>query len=185
MNESLNLWEALAGVAVFMLGMRFLEESLQAMAGRKFKLFLKRNTADRLRAVAGGTVVTAVLQSSSVVNLLVLAFVGASLLTMQNALAVILGANLGTTISNWVIATVGFSYQISDFAYPLTGVAGITMALAKSESRLYQWSRFLLGMSFIFLGLAFIRSGIEEGTLSVAVIPDEPQHFVVVKIPRN
>ncbi|RYZ26119.1 MAG: Na/Pi cotransporter family protein, partial [Sphingobacteriales bacterium] len=151
-NESVNLWEVLAGVAVFMLGMRFLEDSLQTMAGRSFKLFLKRNTSGRFRAVAGGTIVTAVLQSSSVVNLLVLAFVGASLLTMQNALAVILGANLGTTISNWVIATVGFSYQISDFAYPLTGVAGILAALSTKGSRLHHWSMFLLGFSFIFLG---------------------------------
>ena len=162
MNESINLWQVLAGVAVFMLGMRFLEESLQSLAGRSFKLFLKKNTANRFRAVAGGSAITAVLQSSSVVNLLVLAFVGASLLTMQNALAVILGANFGTTISNWVIATVGFSFQISDFAYPLTGVAGIALAISKTGTRFYNWSKFFLGFSFIFLGLAFIRTGIEE-----------------------
>ncbi len=166
MNESINLWEALAGVAVFMLGIRFLEDSLQEMAGRSFKLFLKKNTANRIRAVAGGTVITAVLQSSSVVNLLVLAFVGASLLTIQNALAVILGANFGTTIGNWVIATVGFTYEVSDFAYPLTGVAGVVMALSKKGSAWYHRSMFLLGFSFIFLGLGFIKNGIEEVILN-------------------
>lgn len=166
MNDSINLWEVLAGVAVFMLGMRFLEDSLQEMAGRRFKLFLKKNTSGRLRALTGGTVITAVLQSSSVVNLLVLAFVGASLLTMQNALAVVLGANLGTTISNWVIATVGFSFQISDFAYPLTGVAGVVMALSRKGSRVYHWSMFFVGFSFIFLGLGFIKSGVETVILN-------------------
>ena len=106
----------LAGIALFLLGMRLLEESLQQLTGRAFKLFLKRQTASKPKAILGGAVVTAILQSSSVVNLMVLAFVGANVLQMQNALAVMLGSNLGTTFSSWIIATVGFKLNIENSA---------------------------------------------------------------------
>lgn len=122
---------------------------------------LQRRTGTRVQAVATGVVVTSVLQSSSVVNLLVLAFVGAGMLSLPNALAVVLGSNLGTTISNWVIATVGFSFNIADFALPLVGIAGIAMALMKDGSKGFHYSRLLLGFAFLFFGLGFIREGVE------------------------
>jgi len=100
MLESIDIWKMLAGIAIFLLGIKFLEESLQELAGRRFKLFLKKQTQNKLKAIGGGAVVTAVLQSSSIVGLMVLAFAGAGIIHMQNALAIILGANLGTTISN-------------------------------------------------------------------------------------
>ncbi len=82
-----EFWYFLAGIALFILGIGQLEEALRGLAGRSFKLFLRRNSSHPLRAILSGTVVTMVLQSSSVVNLLVLAFVGAGLIGMQNGLA--------------------------------------------------------------------------------------------------
>lgn len=159
---STDIWKLLAGVAIFLLGMRFLEDSLQQLAGRSFKLFLKKQTASKPKAVLGGALVTGILQSSSVVNLMVLAFVGAHVIPMQNALAVVLGANLGTTISNWIIATVGFNFNIEHIAYPLAGVFGIGMTLVKKDGLLYKWSKFLLGFGFLFIGLNYMKTGMED-----------------------
>ena len=162
MIESVDIWKMLAGVAIFLLGIKFLEESLQELAGRRFKLFLKRQTENKIKAIGGGAVVTAVLQSSSVVSLMVLAFVGAGIIHMQNALAIILGANLGTTISNWIVALVGFKVNIENIALPVTGIAGLGYVIFNKTSPLYNWSRFLLGFSFLFVGLGYIKTGIED-----------------------
>src|SRR5690349_12062157 len=105
MHASSNIWVVLAGLAVFLLGMNFMEESMQKLSGRPFKLFLKKYTSNKIRAVAGGTLATGILQSSSVVNLMILALTGAGVIKMQNALAVVLGANLGSTLNSWIIAT--------------------------------------------------------------------------------
>ncbi len=93
---------------------------------------------------------------------MVLAFVGAGIIHMQNALAIILGANLGTTISNWVVALVGFKMNIENIALPVTGVAGLGYVLFNKPSKLHEWSRFLLGFSFLFVGLGYIKTGMEE-----------------------
>ena len=162
MPESLDIWKMLAGVAIFLIGIKFLEDSLQELAGRKFKLFLKKQTENKIKAIGGGAIVTAVLQSSSVVSLMVLAFVGAGIIHMQNALAIILGANLGTTISNWVVALIGFKVNIENIALPITGLAGLGYVIFGKASPLHNWSRFLLGFSFLFVGLGYIKTGIED-----------------------
>jgi phosphate:Na+ symporter len=167
MPVSLDIWKVLTGVALFMLGMNFLEEGLKNLAGRPFKLFLKKQTAHKLRAVAGGTVVTGILQSSSVVNLMVLAFVGAGIIGMKNALAIILGANLGTTFSSWIIATIGFQFNLESFSLPLAGLSGILMLLSNKESRWYHWFKLFFGFSFLFVGLGYIKSGIENAVLHI------------------
>jgi phosphate:Na+ symporter len=159
MPQSFDIWKLLAGVAVFLLGMKFLEESLQQLAGRRFKLFLKKQTASKPKAIIGGAVVTGILQSSSVVNLMVLAFVGANVIQMQNALAVILGANLGTTFDSWIVATAGFKLNIESIAYPVAGVFGIIMSLSNRENQWHKWSKFLFGFGFLFIGLSFMKEG--------------------------
>ncbi len=166
----------LAGIAIFMVGMNLLEEALRQLAGRSFKLFLKKHTSNKLKGILGGALVTAVLQSSSVVSLMVLGFTGAGIITMKNALAVILGANLGTTISNWIIATVGFQFNIESFALPIAAIAGIMMTLANKEGRWHQWWKFFFGIGFLFLGLSYIRSGMEEavGQFDLALLLQQP-----------
>jgi phosphate:Na+ symporter len=162
MSISPDIWKMLAGIAIFILGMNFLEEGLRSLTGRSFKLFLRKQTSHKFRGILGGAAVTAVLQSSSVVNLMVLAFTGAGIISMQNALAVILGSNLGTTISSWIIATAGFKLNIESISMPVVAIAGILMLLSKKESRLHYWCRFLFGFGFLFLGLGYIRTGMEE-----------------------
>ena len=162
MNYSLYLWKLFASVAIFLLGMRFIEESLHHVAGRQFKLFLKRQTSKNRKALAGGAFVTGLLQSSSGVNSMVLAFVSTGVLTMQRGLAIILGDNLGTTVDSWFFASAGFSLNIGYLAYPFTGIAGIALMALNKNNKLYQWSQFLLGLGFLFLGLDFMKSGMMD-----------------------
>ena len=162
MNHLSVIWSLLAGIAIFLLGMNMLEESMKQLAGRPFKLFLKKQSSSRPKAIIGGAVVTAILQSSSVVNLMVLGFVGANVLEMQHALALMLGSNLGTTFSSWIIATVGFRMNIENIAYPLAGIAGLSMLLSGKNSMLQNWSRLLFGTGLLFMGLNMIRNGMES-----------------------
>lgn len=157
-----DIWKMLAGVAFFLLAMNFMENSLRLLAGRGFKIYLKKQTANKAKAIGAGVVVTAILQSSSIVNLLVLSMVGASVVKMDNALAIMLGSNLGTTLNSWILATLGFNYNIESLALPVAGIAGISMAFMKSESKGYLWFKFLFSLAFLFIALGYIKTGIEE-----------------------
>jgi phosphate:Na+ symporter len=160
MNGIFDLWQLLAGTALFMLGMRMLEDATKKLSGRNFKLFLRRHTAHKFRAMLSGAAVTALLQSSSIVNLMVLAFVGAGVMSMNNALAVMLGSNLGTTLTGWFVATVGFKVDIEAYALPVVGVAGILVTLFRQDSKLRTWCSFLLGIGLLFVGLGFMKSSV-------------------------
>ncbi len=162
MEASFDIWKMLAGVAVFLLGMNLLEEALQQLAGRPFKLFLRKHTQHTFKAIGAGAVVTALLQSSSIVNLMLLAFVGSGIIQMQNGLAMMLGSNIGTTFTIWIVATVGFEFNIENFALPATGVAGIAMVLFNKHSKWYQVSKFFFGFSFLFIGLNFMKTAVES-----------------------
>jgi phosphate:Na+ symporter len=90
-----SIFKLSAGIGLFLFAMYLIEESLKKLSGRNFKIFLQKITKNRIGAVSGGAIVTGILQSSSMVSLMVLAFVGAGVFTMKNAMAIILGANLG------------------------------------------------------------------------------------------
>ncbi|MBC6490246.1 hypothetical protein BC349_04675 [Flavihumibacter stibioxidans] len=162
MTAMADIWKMIAGIAIFILGMRFLEDSLKTIAGRPFKLLLRKQTTNKFKGILGGAVVTGILQSSSVVNIMVLAFVGAGVIKMQNALALMLGSNLGTTLTSWIIATVGFKFNIENLALPITGLAGILWAMNSAGSKWHRWLQFFLGFGFMLLGLDFMKTGMEE-----------------------
>lgn len=156
-----SIFRLLAGVGLFMFAMYLIEESLKHLSGRNFKLFLKKITKNNLGAAAGGAVVTAILQSSSMVSLMVLAFVGAGIFTMKNAMAIILGANLGTTLDSWLVATLGFKINIEIIAYPVVFVGGLMLLTFSKRSTFKYLSYFLLGFGLLFIGLGFMKSAME------------------------
>ena len=162
MISILDFWKVLAGTSLFMFGMMMLEEALQQLAGRSFKLFLRKHTTHKLKAIGAGAVVTALLQSSSIVNLMLLAFVGSGIIQMENGLAMILGSNIGTTFTSWIVATIGFEFNLENLALPATGIAGIAMMLLNKHSKWFQLSKFFLGFSFLFIGLNFMKTGVEK-----------------------
>lgn len=162
MTSSFDIWKMLAGVAFFLLAMNFMESALRVLAGRKFKLFLKKQTTSKVKAIVGGAIVTGLLQSSSIANLLVLSMAGAGVVKMENSLAIMLGSNLGTTLNSWLVATIGFNFNIESLVLPLAGITGICMAFVKIESKWFLWFKFLFSLAFLFVALGFIKSGMEE-----------------------
>ncbi len=161
MSSSFDIWKMLAGIAFFLLAMNFMEDSLRLLAGRRFKLFLKKQTTNKVKAIGTGAIVTGFLQSSSIVNLLVLSMVGTGVVKMENALAIILGSNLGTTLDSWLVATLGFNFNIENFALPVAAIAGIGMAFINNESKWFLWLKFLFSLAFLFIALGFIKTGME------------------------
>jgi len=174
MNADFDIWKLLAGVGIFIFGMLLLEDSLKALSGKAFKRMIRSYTRDRLKAIGSGTIATAVLQSSAAVSLMVLAFVGAGIMSMENAIGVIMGSNIGTTLTAWIIATFGFKVKIDAFAFPLIGIGGIGLIFFKSSSRPFHACRFLIGFGFLFLGLDYMKSSVESLTqgINVSIVPD-------------
>lgn len=163
LNYSMALfWQFLAGLGLFLFAMHHMEVSLKKLAGRSFKLFLKKYTGHTFGAITSSAVVTGVLQSSSVVIMTILAFVGAGIVSMRNALAVTIGSSFGTTLDSWLVATLGFKVEIDLIALPLIAIAAISMTFSKEESKLYAFFRFLIGFGFLFLGLGFMKDSMTE-----------------------
>lgn len=161
----LNIWLILGGVGIFLFGIMLLEQALQKLMSRRFKLFLRKQTGSTFRAIFSGTLITAALQSSSVVNFMVLAFVSSGVITLKNALAVIMGTNLGTTLNSWIVATIGFKLEIEAFAYPVAGLAGMALFIFKQKTNLEPLFKFLMGFSFLFIGLGLMKESAESEDL--------------------
>ncbi|WP_185156017.1 Na/Pi cotransporter family protein [Fulvivirga kasyanovii] len=157
----IEIWRFLAGVGLFLYAMDMLENVLKKLAGRSFKLFLRKYTQRLFTSVAGGAVITGLLQSSSVVSLLVLAFVESGIISFKNALGVILGANVGTTLSSWIVATVGFKLDIESYSLPVIAVSTIAMFFLHKRKQLYNSAKLLLSLGLLFLGLSFMKAGAE------------------------
>jgi phosphate:Na+ symporter len=156
-----DFWRLLAGLGMFLYGMFHLEDAIKNLEGRTFKLFLQKHTKNKLSAIFSGTLVTGILQSSSVVNLMVLSFVGAGMLSMRNALGVALGANVGGTFNSWLVAMLGFKVDIGEFTLPIIGIAGLGLILFKNKKYGYQLSKFLIGFGLLFLGLDFMKQSMD------------------------
>lgn len=161
MEILINLSKLLAGIGLFLFAMQLLEDSLKNLSGRTFKIFLQKITKNRVGAVLGGAIVTGVLQSSSMVSIMVLAFVGAGVFTIKNAMAVILGANLGTTLDSWVVATLGFKVNIESAAYPAVFLGGLILILSGHRKSYKYIAHFLFGFGLLFIGLSFMKSAME------------------------
>lgn len=155
------IFKLCAGVGLFLFAMYLIEEALKNISGRRFKLFLQSSTKNRIGAVIGGALVTGALQSSSMVSLMVLAFVGAGVFTMKNAMAIILGSNLGTTLDSWFIATLGFKVDIEVAAYPAVFIGGMLLILFGNRKKIKYVSYFLFGFGLLFIGLSFMKTAME------------------------
>lgn len=173
--EFIEFWPMLAGLGLFLFGMSLLENSIKNLAGRSFKIFLRQQTNHTLKAIFAGALVTAVVQSSAMVTLLVMSFAGAGVIGLKNGVGMILGANLGTTFKGWLFTYLGFNYNIEAVIYPMLAIGGL-MGVLFSSSRMLSWSRILVGFSLIFLGLEFIKNGFTDfaANLDLSVIVGKP-----------
>jgi len=164
MATNFDFWRLLAGLGIFLFGMLLIEESVRALSGRAFRRIIRQYTDGRLRSIGSGAFVTALLQSSSAVSLMVLAFVGAGVMSMENAIGVIMGSNIGTTFTAWIVATLGFKIKIESFALPFIGIGAIGLIFFKAPSKPSLVSRLLVGFGFLFLGLDYMKGSVENLT---------------------
>ncbi len=155
----IDLWRPLAGLSLFLFSMSIIEHALEEVSGRAFRKFLRRNTDKPLKGIASGTLATAVLQSSSFVGVMMLALVGAGVIQMRNALSVIFGANLGTTMTGWIVATIGFKLDLDTLALPLIAVGGLA-AIGIRDHRASQAARILFGVGLLLLGLDLMKGAV-------------------------
>lgn len=157
--------EILASLGLFLFGMVYLEDRIKAASGRSFKRMLNSVTRTNTRALSLGITATALFQSSSIVSLMTLSFIGASTLSLQNGIGIILGSNLGTTITSWIIAVVGFKLDIKLLAYLFIAVGGLGSILGNGQNRWKHYFSAMVGFGLIFLGL----SGMKESFSFIAL----------------
>lgn len=176
------IWELLAGLGLFLIGIYSTEEALKFLAGKRFKKIIQKHTNHPLKAIVLGTLSTAILQSSSAVTLMLLAFVGSGVLSLSNAIGVILGANLGTTITGWIVSTFGFELNINSFLYPLIAIGALTQFFLKRKIFLAQFGSLLLGIGLLFFGLSMMKSSVEslEGVFDPASIASYGRFLIFV-----
>ncbi|MDR1390093.1 MAG: Na/Pi cotransporter family protein [Treponema sp.] len=147
----------LGGLCLFLYGMKVLSDGIQQAAGERLQKTLNFMTGNRFAAVFTGFVVTALVQSSSATTVMLVSFVNAGLLTLTQATGVVMGANIGTTTTAWIVSLVGYHFDISAMALPAVGI-GFMMRLPKWKHR--DWGEVLLGFGFLFIGLDFINSAL-------------------------
>ena len=166
-------WQFLAGLGIFLFGMYLLEESVKLLAGRSLRTLIRRATGTRLKGMLVGITTTALLKSSSAVSLMVLAFVGAGLMSLANAVAVILGTNIGTTTTAWIVALAGFELKIDALALPLIGIGGVGVIFLAGSHRALNLCKLLIGFGFLFHGLSYIKESVESfaAAIDLAQLP--------------
>lgn len=152
--------QIVGGLGVFLYGMKLMSESLQSAAGEKLKVLLDRMTSTRLMAVLSGTAMTATIQSSSATTVMVVGFVNAGLLSLRQAIGTIMGANIGTTLTAWMVALLGFKFKINAFALPAVAIGMVF--LFTNRDRAVAWGSTLIGFGLLFLGLGFLKDGVPD-----------------------
>ena len=154
MTTILQVLSLFGALAMFLYGMTLMSEGLQKSAGDRLRSFMASMTSNAFKRVLTGTVVTALVQSSSATTIMVVSFVNAGLLTLGNAIGVIMGANIGTTLTAW-ITSLGFSVNIALFAVPLMAF-GFLMNSSKKQT-MKNMGQFLIGFSIMYVGLTFMK----------------------------
>jgi len=149
-----------------------LEYGIRKLSDVRLRRWLRDSTGTALGSIGTGVITTAILQSSSMVSLLVLAFASAGLLPFVNAVGIILGANLGTTVTGWIVALFGFKLNLEAMALPFLGVSAFFYTFGRRDSRIRHGSLIVLGLGMLLLGLSIMKSSMETlpERLDVAIL---------------
>ncbi len=152
------------GLCIFLLGMRYMSDGMQAVAGKRLRRMIATVTDNRFKACATGTAITCLLQSSSVTTVMAISMVNIRLMTLQQSIGVILGADIGTTITAWIVAL-----HITEYGLIVLGIAGFFYLFTKNE-RIKFSSMLFLGVGMIFFGLSVMKNGMSPLSESEAFI---------------
>ena len=178
MQEEFNIAEIAVGLGLFLFGMSLFEDALKNLSGRRFKRFLRENTKSTIKAIGSGAFVTAVLQSSSLVSLMTLALVGAGVIPFRNAVALVWGANLGTTATGWIFSLLGFKLKLKTFSSACILIGSLGALIFKDRKKVKNYSLLLFGFGALFLGLDFMKGSIKNMALSYDLSSLADLHFL-------
>jgi phosphate:Na+ symporter len=150
------LFQVIGGLGIFLLGMKFMSEGMQAVAGNKLRLLISSVTNNKYSACAIGTMVTCIVQSSSVTTVMAIGFVNGGFMTLTQAIGVIFGANIGTTVTGWILAL-----KIGKWGLPILGISSFVYLFSKNE-KLRFTAMAIMGIGMVFFGLETMASGFKD-----------------------
>lgn len=156
----LDAFTLIGALGMFLFGMNMMSESLQKVAGNKMRIILSSMTKNRFVGVLSGIIITSIIQSSSATTVLIVSFVNAGLLTLGESISVIMGANIGTTVTAWIVSLIGFKFSIAEIAIPLIGLA-MPFVFSKKDKR-KTIGQLIIGFSLLFLGLEYLKNGVPD-----------------------
>ena len=163
----------IGSLGLFLYGMKIMSEALQKAAGSRMRQILASMTSNRFKGVLTGFLITSAIQSSSATTVMIVSFVNAGLLSLMESIGVIMGANIGTTVTAWIISILGFNMKISILSLPLIGI-GFPLLFARSGKTKY-WGEFIIGFAFLFMGLEFLKD----------TVPDIKSHPEILSFLQN
>ena len=155
-----DIFTLLGSLGFFLFGMKTMSDALMEVAGDKMRNILAKMTSNRLFAVLTGFLITSVIQSSSATTLMVVSFANSSLLTLVESIGVIMGANIGTTVTAWLITILGFKVSMSAISLPLVGL-GFLLTFSENKTTRY-WGSFVVGFAILFIGLQFLKDSVPD-----------------------
>lgn len=155
-----DILQLIGALGVFLFGMKVMSDALLLLAGNKMRSILAKMTSNRVFGIGTGFLITSVIQSSSATTLMVVSFANAGLLTLVESIGVIMGANIGTTVTAWLITILGFKVSMSAIALPLVGL-GFALTFLKKE-QIKNVGTFIIGFSLMFIGLQFLKEAMPD-----------------------
>ena len=176
MELIVNVFSLVGSLALFLFGMKTMSEGLEKFAGDRLRSILAAMTKNRVMGVLTGMLITALIQSSSATTVMVVSFVNAGLMTLGQSIGVIMGANIGTTVTAWIISAIGFKVNIAAFAIPLLAI-GMPLIFSGKGNR-KSIGEFIFGFSFLFMGLSFLQeaaTAMNIGDLVAGILSRVPQ----------
>lgn len=169
-------------LAFFIYGMKLMSEGIQRAAGSQMRNILRTMTKNRYLGVFTGFLITALVQSSSATTVMTVSFVNAGLLTLVESAGVMMGANIGTTVTGWIIAFLGFKVKLSAYSIPLFAI-GVPLLFSRTGKKKY-WGEFLIGFAILFLGLSYLKNAVPDigGSDALAWIESFSQYGIWSRI---
>jgi len=169
-------WQLLFGLGIFLYGMSRLEEGLRDISRTRLKRWLIQSTSTPISSASFGVAITTLLQSSSMVSLLVLAFASAGIMPLYNGIGVILGANVGTTATGWLVTLLGFKLDLEVLAIPFFGIGCLSQVLLKAGTRWRAAGKLILGLGLLLYGLSLMKSSVANLPQSwdISLLSEQP-----------
>lgn len=164
-SESLSfgIWDAfqiIGALAFFIYGMKLMSDGIQRAAGSQMRQILRSMTKNRYLGVLTGFFITALVQSSSATTVMTVSFVNAGLLSLVESAGIMMGANVGTTITGWIVSILGFKLKLAAYSIPLFAL-GVPMLLSRKDKYMH-WGQFIIGFAILFLGLSYLKGAVPD-----------------------